>query len=331
MKQPLVSIVMAAFNAQKYIRESIDSILDQTFQKYEFIIIDDGSTDNTVEILNSYSDSRLIIIRNERNIGLAGSLNKGLDKSIGKYIARMDADDISEKNRIEKQVLTLEEHPEIGICGTWCQLFGELAAIKRVPVNDDNIRIELLSENPFIHPTVMLRKEIIEHYKLRYDSTMKSAQDYNLWLQFAMKSVMHNIPEVLLKYRIHFTNTTKIRREEQLEYSKQVVIHLLEFLIEDTITPDYIIFNSQGRAFLNGNPMEFDALSKKILLANYKMKFFNKKLLLNYLCENLLFNFYEWRNYKPEFLKLIMNPVFKKIPFKSKASFAYKAISNWRK
>ena len=123
--QPKISVVMPAYNAENYIREAIDSILAQTFRDFEFLIIDDGSTDHTVEIIRSYSDSRIRLYQNERNMGVAATLNRGLDLARGEYIARMDADDISLPERFAKQAAYMDAHPDVAVCGSNIILFSE--------------------------------------------------------------------------------------------------------------------------------------------------------------------------------------------------------------
>ncbi len=156
---------MSVYNGEKYLREAIDSILGQTFKDFEFLIIDDGSTDSSVEIIRSYADPRIRLIQNEENIGLSRSLNKGLKLARGEYIARMDADDISLPRRLAAQVGLLDKQPDIGLVGTSIQLIdcdGERMHVHRVPTTHAQILWALCFTTPLAHPSVVFRKVIIE-------------------------------------------------------------------------------------------------------------------------------------------------------------------------
>ena len=157
---PKVTVLMPVYNGEKYLEEAIDSVLAQTLPDFEFLIIDDGSTDKTPQILKSYTDTRLRLFH-QNNRGLTRSLNKGIQFSGGEYVARMDADDIALPERLEKQVKFLDEHPEIGVVGSFhCEVSASLqkSIVKKFPTEDSAIRKTLIKENPFSHPTVIMRK-----------------------------------------------------------------------------------------------------------------------------------------------------------------------------
>jgi len=217
---PTVTVLMSAYNSASFILEAVESILKQNWTDFEFLIIDDGSNDNSVDIIRHYQDERINLILNESNIGLTASLNRGLSIAKGKYIARMDADDIAEPNRLSSQVNFLEQHPEIGILGSQCFLFDgtspESHSIYYVPNNDLEIRWNSLLNNPFAHPTVMLRREILIRYGLTYDETFKTAQDYEFWTRLLNYTQGANLEFATLKYRIG-EGITKTKRENQLK------------------------------------------------------------------------------------------------------------------
>ncbi|HOK51408.1 MAG TPA: glycosyltransferase, partial [Bacteroidales bacterium] len=194
---PLVSVVMPVYNASSFIEESINSILQQTFSDFEFIIINDASTDNSRNIISSYTDSRIRIIDNEQNLGVTRSLNKGIKLARGKYIARMDADDIALSNRFEKQVAFLESNPDYGLVGAYMQLLPS-GAVVRVPTTDEELKATMLFHNPFVHPAMMIRKSILVQHQLTYDESLSAAQDEDLWFRIAQYCKIANIPEVLL-------------------------------------------------------------------------------------------------------------------------------------
>lgn len=204
-RQPLVSVLMSVHNDLQYLRESVHSILNQTFGDFEFILIDDGSTDGSGDLLKDLSDPRVKLLVNPSNLGLTASLNLGLDLARGKYLARMDADDISEPQRLERQVEFLEAHPQIGIVGCSRHLIdevGKTVAIAPALEDDLSIRWKCLMGNPFAHPTVMIRRQVLLNHSLRYDPTFRTAQDYELWTRLLPCTQAANLPEPLVRYRL---------------------------------------------------------------------------------------------------------------------------------
>jgi len=198
-----VSVLMAVYNGEKYLREAIDSILSQTFTDFEFIIVDDGSTDASVEIINTYLDRRIRLVRNDRNLGLAVSLNKGLDIALGEYVARMDCDDISLPVRLATQVAYMDAHPEVGACGTWAidiDATGKEIRERKTPVGKQ-LENRYWIPSPIIHPSAMIR--FAELTDLRYDSEIRYAQDYDFWLRIRARYQLSNLSKYLLLYRVH--------------------------------------------------------------------------------------------------------------------------------
>lgn len=206
-KSPLVSVIMSVYKEPvEWLRQSIDSILYQTFKDFEFIIISDNpSYIEGNSLLKKYAekDSRIILVFNEENIGLTKSLNKGLGIAKGKYIARMDADDVSLKDRLEVQVEYLMAHKEISVCGMGIIFMGQSKFCKKhYPVEHDDVCNYMLFENPFAHPVVMYRK-IVNGWAVRYDESINKAQDYKLWLDIYNKGgIFHNLYKIGLKYRV---------------------------------------------------------------------------------------------------------------------------------
>lgn len=210
-----ISVLMSVFNADQYLRMAIESILNQTFSDFEFIIINDGSTDNTANILASYNDPRIVTATNEVNIGLTKSLNKGLDLAQGEYIARMDADDISMPNRLGKQVAFMDTHPEIGVCGSWARAFGDRDGLHMLPDDNNSIKCRMLFQNSLVHSSVIIRKSIIEKYNLAYDEQYSKAQDYALWLTCLQHTRLANIPDTLVGLRFHKNQTSILSIDDQ--------------------------------------------------------------------------------------------------------------------
>jgi len=202
MAGPTVTVLMSVYNSGRFLVQAVESILSQTFTDFEFIIINDGSTDGTREILESYKDSRLRLLHQE-NMGLTRSLNKGIDLSRGKLIARMDGDDISLQPRLEKQVEVLERHGNLALVGCHFHIIdGENTVLRTVmPPGNDTYRLwRLQFGNTYAHASVMIRKEVLLKVG-KYDEKYKCTQDYDLWLR---SSNLHNsyvIPKVLFLYR----------------------------------------------------------------------------------------------------------------------------------
>ena len=195
---------MPVYNGQKYIREAIDSILGQTLKAFEFIIINDGSTDDSVRIIRSYIDPRIRLINNENNIGLIKTLNRGLELAKGEYLARMDCDDVSLPYRLEKQVDYLNKNPDIDTCGTWFTSFGrKRKKVGKTEERDEFIRSHLIFNPSICHPTVMFSLNSLRNYRLCYDEKYVHAEDYALWVRAMNFLKFANIQEVLYLYRIH--------------------------------------------------------------------------------------------------------------------------------
>ena len=212
-KNPVVSVVMSVYNAEKYLDAAIRSILEQTYNNFEFIIINDGSNDRSLEIIKKYKneDDRIVLISRE-NRGLISSLNEGIAKARGEYIVRMDADDISLQFRIEKQLQVMEHDKDIVVCGSWINIFGENIneKVARYFEHDKQIKANLLVSCCFAHPSVMIRKDAFTHNNILYDERFKNAEDYHLWTQLAKVGKFYNIPEILLKYRFLETSITRL-------------------------------------------------------------------------------------------------------------------------
>jgi glycosyltransferase involved in cell wall biosynthesis len=208
MKEPTITVLMPVFNGEKYLSPAIDSILDQSYTDFELLIIDDGSTDSSAAICREYRDPRIRLVANERNLGLIATLNRGLDLARGKYIARMDCDDISLPGRFERQFRFMEQNADIGVCGAWFEkIFHGGSETVRTPAEDNLIRFFLVFDNAFNHSTVFLRRSVLEEHGLRYDPAYQYAEDYEFWVRCSCYTRLANIPEVLVHYRFHPENT----------------------------------------------------------------------------------------------------------------------------
>ena len=231
---PLISTIIPVHNGRVHLHTAIQSILNQSFKDFELIIINDCSQDNTAEILSHYYrvDPRINIINNKKNLGITKSLNKGLEIAKGKYIARMDGDDKSMPDRFKIQVEFMEKNPDFILCGG--QVKTEMTGFdkrKNTPENPDVIKAMLFFDNAIIHPSVMLRWDILKKEGYKYDETMRVAQDYELWVRLAEKYKLVNLPEELLEYRWHESNVSIIKRTEQKQNQFIAKIRQLEKLI----------------------------------------------------------------------------------------------------
>lgn len=218
----LVSIIMSVYNGEQYLPAAIDSVLIQSFTDFEFIIINDCSTDQSKVIIQSYADERIVYLENEQNLGLAASLNKGIAISKGKYIARMDDDDIAHAERFERQVAFLEENRKIGLLGTYAEIVGNQTGLRKHSEYSDELKVRTFFSCQFCHPTVMIRKEVLDQNSLRYNESFSTAQDYELWSRMLKCTDFATLPEVLLKYRTHDKQVSVSKRQLQIEATSDI-------------------------------------------------------------------------------------------------------------
>jgi glycosyltransferase involved in cell wall biosynthesis len=222
---PLVSVVMPVYRAGIKLERSLRSILDQTFTNFEFIIICDEPSATELCILNKFQrvDSRLVVIVNPNRSGLVASLNTGISIAKGKYIARMDADDVSYPTRIETQVSYMEAHPNVGICGTAHILkSNEIIQVCSYPLNTDDIAMRLMFGTAFGHPTVMFRSDFIKTISGPYDSPFIHAEDYELWVRCVGETNMANLPDILMYIENDGNNVSSIYKQIQLEQTETI-------------------------------------------------------------------------------------------------------------
>ena len=234
----LVTVIMPVYNAENYLKESIDGVLSQTYSNFELVILNDGSSDNSHTIISSYTDPRIIYIKNNLNLKLIATLNLGLQKAKGKYIARIDADDIMLPNRISEQVLFLEENLDYGMVGSYVQTFGDVEGSIYYPLDDAYIRYTSMFYNPFVHSAVMLRASVIATHLFDYDSTMLHVEDYALWIQIMRVSKVANLPEILVRYRVHasqISTTYSTIQQANTMVVQQNYLHSLGFSQQDAL------------------------------------------------------------------------------------------------
>lgn len=222
---PLISVVMPVYNAEDYITQAVESILNQIYKKFEFIIIDDASTDSTFKILKDFrqKDKRIILIRNEANIGVTKSLNKAIVKTIGKYIVRMDADDWSYPERFVLQVELMEKNPKVVISGSYvevCDSKLKTIYVRKYHTSDTNIRKHIFRYSPFAHPATIWKTNVLK--KERYNETITTCQDYELYFRMGKIGEFMNLDKRLLKLRMHDHSISVVKND--LQWKNTVLI-----------------------------------------------------------------------------------------------------------
>lgn len=253
MHNPKVTVLMSVYKGEKYLQEAVDSILNQTFQDFEFLIINDSSTDGTLEILENYTDPRIHIINNEKNIGLTCSLNKGLKKAKGKFIARQDADDISMSNRLDKELKFLEDNTDYAAVGSFVKVIneeGNVVSTIEKPITDTHIREFLKMDNCIAHGSSMIKMSCLLSVGF-YDESILKAQDYDLWLRLSEKYKLANIPKYLYFWRQSQENISIKNSNEQEHYVEVAKVKAKR--------------RKEGRAFSHNSPLP----EISVLMANY--------------------------------------------------------------
>lgn len=278
-----VSVVMPAYNAEQYICEAIESILNQTYKDFEFIIINDGSTDRTKEIIKSYNDPRIVYLENEKNSGIVVTLNKGLDFATGEYIARMDADDVASPKRFEKQVAYMGKNKGIGVLGTGIIIFGEGMAEKSYSFSSNarQAKADLFFNSSLAHPTVMIRRSVLTEYKLAYEEEYNGLEDFVLWWRIAQVAEVNSLKEPLLYYRKHISQITKTRSEEFYQKYNKFIKERLSIFSVDVKDYEYNLLvkycNGGHDQFTKKEIVEYIKFLKKMLDDNKKNKYFSNK------------------------------------------------------
>lgn len=221
---PKVSILMPVYNAEQYLSQALDSIVSQSFEDWELILINDGSTDRSESIIMDYDDERIFYIKNPVNLKLIKTLNKGIDYCGGQYIARMDADDICHPDRLKRQVEFLDSHPQVLMCGTAAAVIdnsGKKTGHIHNLTSDDYLQINLMFSPSFIHPSMMIRTEVLKQNK--YDEAYKHVEDYELWCRIAKLGKVANIDDELLQYRWHDSNVSVLNSEVQRKLKDELI------------------------------------------------------------------------------------------------------------
>ncbi|MFA7682335.1 MAG: glycosyltransferase [Candidatus Peribacteraceae bacterium] len=245
-KHPKITVLLAVYNGERFLRQALDSISDQTFKDYECVIINDGSVDSTAEILLDYRDPRFIVVQNGENLGLTSSLNRGLALARGQYIARMDADDISLPDRLELQVRYLDVHPEVGAIGGAMEIIdgsGESLGHMGVRVGHEIIKADLLiNDCSFYSPTATVRTSLLQQLN-GYNESYVYAQDYDLWWRLSEISHLESLRKVLVKHRRHGTSISQKHRQAQM----RLAYIISQNAVQSSLNHQYLDTNAYQR------------------------------------------------------------------------------------
>lgn len=290
LENPLVTVLLPTYNSEAYIADTIDSVLRQTFTNFEVLIINEyGSTDATLDFVNVFNDNRISVIQNQHRLGLAESLNLGLREARGKYVARIDADDICSPERFAKQVDFLEKNPDYGLCGSWQHHFGaDTDMVHEVPIKHADLQAQLLYRCELCHSTLMLRRSVFVDNNLFYDASC-AAEDYELWTRAVYKTKFANLPEVLGGYRVGDTNITAKKIELLSEESAQICARLLHKHLDIKVSEEHLPFLSSWINEFNNihNPQRLQkqlVMEKKLLCLmwnqNEKLKVYEQSAFL---------------------------------------------------
>ena len=242
MLYPKISVLVPVYNSAPYLKATIQSVLNQTFQDFELILLNDASPDNSEDIILNFNDSRIKYYKNDTNLGISPSRNKLMDLAQGEYLAILDNDDICLPQRLEIQSKFLDEHPDVSICGTWFELFTsnhQMPFYKRWLINlgwiwchpHNPVLSDAIKGNVFMHPTAMYRKADFHKHNIRYNAEYTPAEDYDIAKQALFKGLkIVNIPQILLKYNLHGNNFSIKKKQQLKEADKKIKQEIAIFM-----------------------------------------------------------------------------------------------------
>lgn len=333
---PKISVIMSVYNSAAFVKEAIDSVLQQTYSDFEFIIINDGSTDTSEDLILAVTDKRIRYVRNEGNKGLIYSLNHGVSIAKGRYIARMDADDICDVSRFQKQIHEFEKSPELIVCGSFIKTFGaEENYIDYMPVSHGDILSSIFFTCPFAHPSVMMRKEALAKLNSVYREEYKHSEDYDLWSRLVFTGTCKNIPEFLLNYRVHtaqvstvheavkYRNVTKIQSNIASEFNltlnpseSSILLNLFKGISrkDRTYLNETRLLIEKLYAYFSKKYPEYSQINARIMVARWLK-----------ICGNSGLGFYNVKSaFNLSFISL------KYIKFKDLLKLFYKTLTNYQ-
>jgi len=287
---PVVSILMPVYNAAPFLHAAISSVLNQTFTDFELFIFNDASTDQSEFIIKNFKDQRIRFFTSKDNRGYVYHLNEGIRMARGKYIARMDADDVSEKERLEKQVQFMDDNPEIGVCGAQIMIINDsdcVLGLGKHYLKNEELRVRLFFDSCFAHPVVIIRKSVLIDNNFLYDEELIPAEDYALWNVMSYKCKLANLSDLLLKYRVHPKQVTQSSRSQQKKSAAITRRKIVEKFIDHQLNdPDFEFHNSllegdyvYSKDYIIKAKAWIEYLIKENEMKNhYEVEFFHKEM-----------------------------------------------------
>lgn len=286
-KNPRVTVLIPVYNGEKYLHGAITSILAQSFSDFELLILDDGSTDKTVEIVKSYTDSRIRLIQNETNLGPCATRNKGLRSARGEYVAMLDCDDIACPDRLADQVAFLDSHPEFSMIGSAVEMLdseGRVSSVAFFRQPSDEIPPTLLFNNCFAHSTVMAKRSAL--LEERYKEDVHFSEDYELWVRVVKKYKTWNLPRILVRYRLHPSSVGQANKAKMRNMMRDIVASQLRDLKVDFNDQELELHFSIGM-YEYGRDKEYinrvERWFKKLVEANRRVNIYKEQALFNVL------------------------------------------------
>lgn len=310
---------MPVYNGEVFLGEAIDSILNQTFSDFIFIIVNDNSTDTTQQIIDNYInlDKRVQCIKNDTNLGPAKSRNLAIDTANTEFIALMDADDKAVHTRFEKQLDYLKKHPNVGVCGTWFTFFGQQKKVVKHNINHEEIKVGFLRSCTIGNPTVMFRISSLGDF--RFNESMKIAEDYSLWSQLIAHTKFHNIPESLLYYRWHINNVSQVQTDNLEEFDFSIKANQLEHLGIQPNNPDlkfYVFAVSLKRNQTKESIIKTIKAANELKEANKKIQYYDPSIFEKHIDKTIVRTIRNAEDTDRQFYKYVKNEsgFFAKIP-----------------
>lgn len=293
-----VTIVLPVFNGERYLREAIDSVLAQSYRDFELWVVNDGSTDSTVDIIDSYKDPRVHRIDNPHNLGLVATLNRAFAMVESPFIARMDDDDLWHERKLELQIALLKSQPDVGVCGTSIHKFGDLDAVHIFPENSDALKVGLLFYCMMSHPSVVYRRNMLVETGLTYQQDYFPAEDYKMWIDVLKHSKILNLQQPLVEYRQHGSQICRERKEEQVLLERKLREEQLR-LIYPNPTEEELAFHLDRFVTLQPNSDEevkrFRCWEKRLCVENKRHGYVNPQVMrseLHRYVQNALRSYY---------------------------------------
>ena len=308
---PVLTVIMPVYNGEKFLRESIDSVLNQTFSDFKLLVLNDNSTDNTAAIIESYEkqDDRVTVITKTKNEGPANLRNEGIEKSETEFIALLDADDIAQPSRFQKQIDFLNKNPDVGVCGTWFTFFGEMKnkTVKHA-VTHDELKVQFLHSCGIGNPTVMFKKSALGDF--RFEHQYVPAEDYGLWSQLLARTKFHNLPEPLLLYRWHDSNISQTKEENLRKSERLIKIKQLEHLDILANNPDidyYLNAVSLKREQSANSLIKTIKASHELIELNITKQYYNPEIFKQHITRTIVRSIRNTKHYNMSLYRFVKN------------------------